>query len=283
MSAFKSKVALVAGTGGLESEKLLAEFPGFDVRNRVAQTPYGPVHYQTVKGNGTNFFLIDRHHFTGNPQFPHMIRPGAFLYFLLVGSGVECFVSGSSVGLNLEVTGVGVGDLIVPDSYMDLPGMELDICPPSGVLPQGFKLARGHCSPEGVICPHLIKVLDPTVVHHDKGFLACTAGPLFETDPEKDFYLKAGASFLGMHTVIREWRWATLLNVHFLPILNVTNIISIGKGDTGEENEDVAYQAYINLLEQFFRVVKALPQLDSQQDCRCLHRRERNIFVDLGF
>jgi purine nucleoside phosphorylase len=275
MSNFQSAVALIIGTTGQGPREILTEFPGFDLEKHGIITPYGPIDYWTVKGNRRDFYLLDRHHFTRNPRFPNQIRASPAMYFLTRTAQVRRLVSDSAVGVYKHLGHIKVGDLVVPDSFMDLRGEAMQICPEGRELPTNFDLMLGHCPSEGLICPAMKAALGPEV-HQGNGWLACTTGPLFEPDPEKRFYLDAGASFLGMHTVVREWKWTAWLKIHFLPILHVTNIISIGEEDTGEKVEEAARNSTTAMLEQFFKVAWA-PGLD----CSCEERRERGILDDL--
>jgi len=171
----------------------------------------------------------------------------------------------------------------VPGSFVDLAGVPITFATDDWNRNAEFKLHEGHQSVNDAVCPALLNMLEHSpVLTSRRSIVATTIGPHFESKAEVDFYYRVvHADFLGMHTLIKEWKLVVQVpNVHFLPIVHVTNMPLEDKDEetTGDHVEKAASNSNGMMLDQVFRVMRGInetPQLG------CICRGRGDIFDHL--
>jgi purine nucleoside phosphorylase len=292
--------ALIVGTVGESPEELLADYAGISIKHiGVIFTPYVkgcksvhiPVNIYLAEGSGLKFYVVERHHSTTYPLYPHELHKEicAYMYALIKVLKVRFIISTSAVGglngnnFQYNFTKLSCGTLAVPGSFIDLAGVPVTFATEEWRRNGNFRLHEGHQAVHDAVCPNLLNMLgEGPVLTSRRSVVATTIGPHFESPAEAAFYHRVvRADFLGMHTLIKEWKLVVQVpNVHFLPIVHVTNMPLEDKAEdtSGDHVEKAASDSNGLMLDQVFRVMRNIISTP-QRSCTCASRGD--IFDNL--
>lgn len=213
------RIGIIGGSGLYRMDGLT------DVREHVAQTPYGAPSDALLLGrlHGVDVAFLARHG-RGHGLTPGEIPFRANLY-AMKALGVQYLFSVSAVGSMRE--DIAPLDMVLPDQFIDFTHRRIGSFFGDGAV--------AHVSLADPVCGTLRDVLaqafadarqaDPGFVDvglHDGGNYVCIEGPAFSTRAESHWYRSLGASVIGM-TNMPEARLAREAEIAYATLALVTD------------------------------------------------------------
>ncbi|OYT50535.1 S-methyl-5'-thioadenosine phosphorylase [Candidatus Bathyarchaeota archaeon ex4484_135] len=248
----EAKIAIIGGTG---FEEVLE-----GAREIRVGTPYGfPPKLIVGEVSGREVVLLARHG-PGHEFPPHKVNYRANIW-ALKALGVERILATNAVGaINLDIK---PGDIVIPHDIIDFTRSR------DQTFYEGPEVV--HIDVTEPFCPELRSVLvevarskHPRV--HDKGVIACTEGPRFETPAEIRALRVLGADLVGM-TISPEAFLARELEMCYASICFVSNMAA-GVQDRLTATEVLEMASKLREVVRAI-LVEAIPRIPEERNCPC--------------